>query len=266
MAKAPFLIAAVPYLYARPLLSGLEERGDVELLFAPPADLPGLLQRGEADAALVSTIDVQKAETPWTVLPAGGVSCRGRTLTTRVYARIPPEEMRTLWVDGESHTSVALARLLWRKSFGRKLKCIPYDPQKITPPESAEAVLLIGDRVVVDPPLGFHEQIDLGALWFEMTGLPFVFGLWAARESAHAPELQELLLKARRRGEGRLEAIAAEFGPPAGWPADLAERLLTKYMDYSFAEEHEDSLEEFFSLALEAELIPERRELKVLRA
>ena len=43
------------------------------------------------------------------------------------------------------------------------------------------AMLLIGDKVVTREPRGMGFQLDLGAAWKELTGLPFVFAVWMVR-------------------------------------------------------------------------------------
>ena len=41
---------------------------------------------------------------------------------------------------------------------------------------------MIGDRAMRVPGEPFHDLIDLGEAWHTLTGLPFVFALWVARE------------------------------------------------------------------------------------
>ena len=57
--------------------------------------------------------------------------------------------------------------------------------------DGAEAVLLIGDKVVTDPAIGYDYQIDLGAMWYEMTGLPFVFAAWVLSKEYSMPAAEE---------------------------------------------------------------------------
>jgi chorismate dehydratase len=47
-----------------------------------------------------------------------------------------------------------------------------------------EAVLLIGDKVVDPTRAGYAYEVDLGGAWRQMTGLPFVFAVWASPEPA----------------------------------------------------------------------------------
>jgi predicted solute-binding protein len=51
-------LGVVSFLNSRPLIDGLGDHGGVELVYDVPALLPGRLDRGEVDAALVPLVDV----------------------------------------------------------------------------------------------------------------------------------------------------------------------------------------------------------------
>ena len=243
------VIAAAGYLNARPLIEGLDATPRVEVLRDVPSRLRRKLAAGEAEAALLPSIDLQMIPGGLTVIRAGCVASVGMTLTVRIFSQVPASEISVLWADTDSHTSVALARVLWAQMYDRRLRIIPHDPAQGPPPEDAEAVLLIGDKVVTDPPIGYSYQIDLGAKWFEMTGLPFVFAIWAAPRSADTRVMSLLLDEARRLGQQRLTEIALEHGPVYGWPTDMAVRYLTECLQFEFTDACREGMEEFFDRA-----------------
>ena len=104
-------IAAVSYLNARPLIWGLENDPSIRLVLDVPSKLVDHLKPGDCDIALLPTIDYQRLS-DLRVVPVGGIGCDGPTLTVRIFARQPIEKIRTLTCDGDSHTSVALARII----------------------------------------------------------------------------------------------------------------------------------------------------------
>ena len=110
------------------------------------------------------------------LLTAGGIGCDGPTLTVRLFAQEPIERTRVLACDPDSHTSVALARIVLAEKFNLKPEFI--DLSRAGSGKGGEARLLIGDKVVCEEPAGFEHQLDLGAAWKQMTGLPFVFAAW----------------------------------------------------------------------------------------
>ncbi len=255
-------IAVPTYLGVRPLVEGLRKNPSVQLSEAPPSRLHDMLAHDLADVALLSTIDLQHASPPLCVLPAGCIAASGGTFSTRIFTRVLPEDIHVLWVDEEARTATALAKMLWKYNYARDLRIIPFNARFDTLPADAESALLVGDKVVSQPPVAYDRQVDISTMWFEMTGLPFVFAVWTmVRTCALCDRLYALLRDAREFGQGRLEEIAHRCAPGAGWPDDLAVRYLTKNLQFDFTEAHADGVEEFLSRAAECGLIDELRPL-----
>jgi len=252
-----YRVAAAPYLCARPLLEGLRTAESVRLIRDVPANLLDKLAWDLADAVLLPSIDLQRFNGELTILPVACLAAERRALSVRIFSRVRPDRIHVLWTDMDSHTSVALAQVLWQEEFDRRLRIIPFRMKQWEPAEDAEAVLVIGDKVVTAPPIGFDWQIDPVSMWHEMTGLPFVFAMWAAPAEGNWAELAQLLLGARRRGQHHLRRIAQRDGPQSDWPADLAIRDLTCNMQFEFTYAHREGLEEFLDRAAECGLIDE---------
>ncbi len=227
-------LGVVSFLNSRPLIDGLAARPDVQCTFAVPAALSARLLRGDFDAALVPIIDVLRSRGALRVVSDACIGSDGETMTVRVFSKRPPHQVRTLMVDGDSHTSVALARILWRQLFEIDLDVHPLDTRR-TDPAQHDAVLLIGDKVVAPDRGRFGYEVDLGGAWRQHTGLPFVFAVWAqpATATATTAELAHLLSDARDRGVARAGLIARTEGPGLGWPVELAERYLTRCLSFT---------------------------------
>jgi chorismate dehydratase len=246
-------IASVSYLNARPLIHGLDRNPAVQLSLAVPAQLIDLLRDGQADVALLPVIDY--ARLPGLVIvPAGGIASDGQTLTVRIFSRVPISQIRSLACDPDSHTSVALARIILarRHDLGPEF-C---DLARANQNDPHQARLLIGDKVVCDEPRGFEHQLDLGAEWKAMTGLPFVFAVWMARANAGTAQLAELLTAARVAGMQQIDSIIKQFALPRGWPAELAHKYLTRHLEYAIGPRHLEAIEQFLRLSAEEGLIP----------
>ena len=268
-------LGVVSFLNARPLIEGLPARSDVHLRFDVPARLPALLDGGAVDAALVPVLDILRRPAGYSVVSDACIGCDGETMTVRVFSQTPPDRVRRLWVDGDSHTSVALARVLWRELYERALTVEPLAAGQ-PPLDELEAVLLIGDKVVSPKRGSFAYEVDLGGAWRQHTGLPFVFAVWATVASApcggrgapvslrRRPQgadattevLPELLGGARDRGVARAAEIAAEHGPAHGWPVALAERYLTRCMRYQLDARAVAGAERFARLCAREGLVP----------
>lgn len=282
--NAVFRLGVVSFLNSRPLIAGLDADPRVTLAFDVPAALPGRLDRGEVDAALVPIIDVLRRADRWRIVSDAGIGCDGETMTVRVFSQVPPDRIATLWADTDSHTSVALATVLWRELFGRELELRRLDARSRRP-DDLPAVLLIGDKVV-DPGRGrFAYEVDLGGAWRQHTGLPFVFAVWAAPNSeleianselgiadgglvnneSDSPnsllaprysELAALLVAARDRGVEAAAEIAERDGPRLGWPVELARRYLTQCLTFRLDGRHVAGAELFAQHCQALGLVP----------
>lgn len=247
----PFRVGSVRYLNTAPLIEGLSGLESLQLEAAVPSRLIDLLLDRSVDLALVSLIDAARSAEPLTIVPAGMIGCDGPTLTVRLFSAGPIERITELHADTDSHTSVALARLLLAERFGLAPSIIDFDAREriqrphdgqSEPAEWPEAMLLIGDKVVTDSPpaVRYPHQLDLGEAWKELTGLPFVYATWMCRtadlddpERASAiASAAAILDRTRRHNQTRLEWLIKTHAPRHRWPADLARTYLTDYLRF----------------------------------
>jgi chorismate dehydratase len=197
---APFRVGSVPYLNAVPLTRGLES----EIVFATPSKLAEMLQRNELDAALVSVTEVLFNDR-YNVLDGVAVASLGEVKSVFLAHRGPVEDVKTVFCDPASLTSVNLLRvLLAERGVRPEFKPLPSYDHATLP----DYTLLIGD-----PALDFlraprqHEIWDLGAAWLELTRLPFVYAVWALRRELDHKRLARLLRDAKDFGLETLDYI-----------------------------------------------------------
>lgn len=245
-------IGCVSYLNTVPMIEGLELLPEADLVKAVPAKLVSMLERDEVDVAIVSLIDAARASSPMAILPVGMIGSDGPTLTVRLFSQVPIEQITRVHADTDSHTSVALCRLLLAEQFGIDAKIVDYDAREQMPtrpdePKDAEtpspwpeAMLLIGDKVVTSSPpaVRYPHQMDLGEAWKELTGLPFVYAVWMCRaERADDPRVQAaaaLLDRQRRHNATRIDAIVTRRAPEHRWPVDLARKYIGRHLRFEY--------------------------------
>src|SRR5688572_5320446 len=112
-------VGSVSFLNAKPLIYGLERDPLVDLSLAVPSKLLDGLREERLDVALLPVIDLQRMA-GLCVVPAGGIGCDGETLTVRIFSKCPVTEIKTLACDPDSHTSVALARIVFAERYGTR--------------------------------------------------------------------------------------------------------------------------------------------------
>jgi chorismate dehydratase len=250
----------VSFLNARPLWKFLQDRDGLTIMPGVPSSLADQLAAGRCDIALMPVVDYWKAKCRLSRVSNACIACDGETMTVRVFSRRPPEHLERLCIDVDSHTSVVLARLIWLERYGRELELIPWKTSpkstlQADPFEAVEAVLLIGDKVISDAPHGFPFELDLGAAWKELTGLPFVFAAWYGSKDRDNAPLAHMLEEARDAGVAIAEQIAEEEGPQRGWPRDVAVKYLCERMRYTLTEAMRAGMDRFFTQAYDRGLL-----------
>ncbi len=262
-------IGCVSFLNARPLIEGLEDGADPVVKFDVPSRLLADLEAGEVDVSLCPVIDLQRSAAPLEVVPVGGIGCDGPTLTVRIYSRVPLDQITDIHVDTDSHTSICLMRVLLAELYHIKPRLIDYHAREhvaghriITQPDT---MLLIGDKVVTSAPgdCDYPHQMDLGEAWKRLTGLPFVFAVWMARQGSSLGDLPSLLDQNRRTNAKRIDAIVAKHASRLGWPDDLARQYLGHWLKYAIGPRELEAMRLFFSKAKEHGVIDELREMRV---
>ncbi|MHC4414084.1 MAG: menaquinone biosynthetic enzyme MqnA/MqnD family protein [Planctomycetota bacterium] len=269
----PIRIGVVSFVNTLPLIDGLDNLADLELHYTVPSLLLDKLINDEVDVALCSSIDYQRAEEPLVILPAGLLGCQGSTLTVRLYSSVRIDRISEVHCDSDSHTSIALMRILLKELHGIEPQVIDYDARERVaenrPIDWPAAMLLIGDKVVTDSPpaIRYPHQLDLGAAWAALTGLPFVFALWMAKRSADRSMIgvaAAILDHQRRHNQHRLDLIVRRRATPRRWPADLASGYLKGMLTFELTEPRREGLELFFDKARAHGLIEQRRPLEIL--
>ncbi|MDF1809479.1 MAG: hypothetical protein P1U42_07275 [Phycisphaerales bacterium] len=238
-------IAAVQFLNTISLIEGLDTWTGCELVKAVPSIIGQMIVDGTVDIGLASIVDAANPQSDLTLIPSGMIGCDGPTLTVRLFSSVPPEQIKTVHADTDSHTSVMLADLILREQFGVNAEIKPFDAREKTgtnadSPEEAwpETVLLIGDKVVVDSPpaVRYPHQIDLGQAWHDLTGLPFVYATWMCRsKDANTPKILEaaaMLERVRLRNNLRLDWLVTTQAKTHNWPADLARSYIGELLKF----------------------------------
>jgi len=192
-------IGGVPYGLGAPLMAGLADDPAVDLVRSPPTRLIQDLREGRLDTALASSVEGFR-QPDYRAAAGLGIACLGPVLSVRGFRR-RGTPVRTVAVDSSSASSVALLQVL----LAQRLGTTDYALRSVAPTRQPDLlpddlVLMIGDAGAHSDP-GGREVFDLGGLWHEWTGLPFVFALWLLPPHADAQALVPRLDAAFRLGE-----------------------------------------------------------------
>ncbi len=269
--KRVYRIGCVGYLNAKPLIEGLEGLSNPVVRLDVPSALVADLERGEVDIALCPVIDYYRAKRPMVVVPVGCIASDGATQTVRLFSKTAIDSITRVHADTDSHTSVALLRVLLSELHGLKPEVVAFDARgraEEGTPDSPEAMLLIGDKVVNDAPSAqaYPYQLDLGEAWKGLTGLPFVFAVWMTKRGTDLGGLPGQLDEQRLRNAKQIEAIADRHAASHGWDIGQAHNYLERVLSYRVGDEQVRAIECFAGYAAELGLIENARALELWRA
>ncbi|HWD19356.1 MAG TPA: menaquinone biosynthesis protein [Verrucomicrobiae bacterium] len=234
---APFRVGSVPYLNAAPLTRGLED----QIVFLRPSELAEKLRADELDAGLVSVTEALFHDR-YDILDGIAVAALGEVKSVFVAHRQPLEQIEEIFCDTASLASFNLLKvLLVERGLTPKLSPLPsYEGAA-----ALDNVFLIGDRALdfVRAPHE-HEIWDLGAAWYELTQLPFVYAVWALRRIPNEP-LRRRLREAKNFGMDTLDYIIAS---QTQFDYNFRKDYLTWHIHYHLGAEERRGLARFMEL------------------
>lgn len=269
-------IGRIEYANCTPIFRALQENEpglDCQLVGGVPAQLNAMLAAGMIDVCPSSSIEYARHSEKYLILPQLSISSVGAVGSVLLFSRVPLEELdsQNVLLSSESATSVNLLKIILEKRFGCSCKYKVHTSSFDEALREAPALLLIGDAALRVSLLNSGLLVyDLGQLWYEWTGLPFVFALWLCRrqiaENRHAEvaDLAGRLLEAKGHACQNLESIA-EDSPEALWMgADRLAAYWRENISYDLDDRHLEGLILFYHYCAELELLSTEPELHFL--
>lgn len=227
------------------------QQGIFDLDFRIPSGCADQMETASADIGIVPSFELTRQDLE--VIPGTGIACHGAVRSILLVSRRPAREIRKLAVDSSSRTSVQLARLILEGRYGAEYTAIPHPPDLDSMLRVADAALVIGDPALrLDPPSLPYEVHDLGAEWVEMTGLPMVFAVWAARKGVVTPAVVEAFRASCRYGREHIEDIVAAESARRGFLPPLVREYLTRQIVHELGAREYQGMERFLQLARES--------------
>jgi chorismate dehydratase len=264
-------VGRIAYLNVLPIYFALEHifgENGFHLVRGTPAELNALMRAGEVDLGSISAMEYGRAFRDYFLLPDLSISSKGAVGSVLLFSRAPFSRLdgRIIRVSAASASGAALVKILMAELFGVQPRY--QTGQASAPLAEAAAVMAIGDEALRLKAAGtLPFELDLGQAWQELTGLPFVFGVWAVRRDfagAHpeaAATLHRLLLRSRDWGLGSL----AELSRIAGARFTMTPAQILAYfhqLNYALDPEHEAGLATFFHYLYNLGELPEEPRLE----
>ncbi len=229
------------YLNTKPLLYGIERSPlleSMELVTGHPAGIAEMLLKDEIDIGLVPVAIIPEMR-EYYINTRYVIGCNGPVGSVCLFSEVPVKELRTVLMDNESKTSVALAKILLKDYWKISPEYEEASTGFLEEIKDRTGAVVIGDRALKQRSVSSYGY-DLGEAWKNMTGLPFVFAAWISNKRLD-PGWVEAFDQANGKGVLHIDQVIE------GLPDDLInlKEYYTRYLSYELDAEKEKGLEAF---------------------
>ena len=256
-------VGRVGYINCEPVYYGIA-RGAVpaacRIVDGTPTELNRMLSDGDLDISVISAIEYARHPDRYLILPDLAIACDGAVESVLFLSRVKPSELdgKLVLLNRDSLTSIFLVRLLLARGFGvmplyRHSEIDSIDSLA----EDVAGVLMIGDPALRARG-ALPYTLDLGQGWKDLTGLPFVFAVWAVRRAYYQEhreetlQLHRALLRSKRYSLSRLDEICEAVYGRVGLSRQACSIYLKERLSFDLTLRHLEGLRRFLAM-LEAE-------------
>ena len=266
-------VSAVSFLNTSPLVWGLlhgPQKGRMDLRFVVPSECADDLREGRADIGLVPIIELAR-QPDLAVIPGSAIVCQGAVRSILLVSTCPLAEIRSLAADTSSRTSVVLTQLVLGYQGVQSPAVTPHQPDLDAMLRKADAALIIGDPALrIDPEMSLWQGrpvfvYDIGEQWVQMTGLPMVFAVWAAKERVD-PSAAGVFEESKRYGLSRTEEIVRLESAARGFDPDLVRAYITGHISYELGPRERLAIDRYLQLAEDAGHAPKNSAARYLES
>lgn len=258
-----FRIGAVPDFYCRPVVFGIhhpESPASAGLFFESAGVNTERILNDECDAAMIGPVEFARNSSDFSLYPSIGVSSRGESRSSVLCVNRNIRSITSVAVGTVSSSDIILAKIILSEKFEQDIVIVPVIGSVQQMLLKADAALLTGNSLLTsrwDGPM-----LDLVDEWTDMTDLPFVHLLCAARKEKYKKEIASLLLSSQEIGKASLSEIAVQQAKELSYPVEAMEQQLEGYA-YGFDDEAREALGEFFRYAFYLGILPDVPEIEM---
>ncbi|GAA2643571.1 menaquinone biosynthesis protein [Dactylosporangium fulvum] len=253
-------VGHIDFLNCVPLFWGLARTGtllDLDLRRDTPDRLNDALAGGALDIGPISLLEFLRHADDLVALPDIAVGSDGPVMSCLIVSKVPLEELdgAAVALGSTSRTSVRLAQLLLRDLVGVRPDYFVAPPDLDVMLRDARAAVVIGDvalRAALTEAQRLNLRVyDLGAMWREWTGLPFVFAVFAARREFLAREPQtvrrvhDAFLASRDLSLEEVDAVCEQAARWEPFDAVTLRRYYMTALDFSLGDRQLAGIAEF---------------------
>ncbi|MCS7203912.1 MAG: menaquinone biosynthesis protein [Thermodesulfovibrio sp.] len=249
-------VGLIHYANVYPIFYFLEKEGliteDIHLVKGVPSQLNWALRNALIDISPSSSVEYLLNKELYDFVDGISISSKEYVGSVLFFSEYEIEKVdgKKILLTDHSTTSHFLLRVILEKFKG----ITPiYDISSV--PYTGESFLLIGDDALKYKKFNNSKKVyDLANLWYQQTGLPFVFALWIVRKEIKKPDgelyqsyirFKDRLLYAKENYRRYLKEMVKDCYLKDFMTDEEILYYWTENMDYEFTEKHKESLKLF---------------------
>jgi chorismate dehydratase len=237
-------ISAVSYANTFPFLYGIEQKmkdAQIDLSLDVPSECARKLKAGEVDLGLIPVAEMRHVPNAQ-IVSDYCIGAVGTVKTVLLMSTVPLDEIREVYLDSESRTSVNLVKVLakhhWKKEW-------LWHPAPADFPDAARhsSIVLIGDKTYAHRD-HYPYIYDLSEHWMTFSGKPFVFAAWVANKALPESFLRQFNA-ALSHGLQNIDAALDVYAQAS--VRDELRDYLNNYISYRLDDQKREGMQLFLS-------------------
>jgi len=246
-------VSVVSYLNSKPFLYGLNHSGlinEIDLQLDIPSVCAQKLIEGKVDIGLIPVAVLPQLKEKY-IISDYCIGAEGKVASVMLYSKVPLQEIKNIFLDYQSKTSVLLVKVLADNFWKIGPQWIPAKADYENDIEGNTAAVIIGDRTF-ELENKYHYSYDLAEEWQKFTQLPFVFACWVANKKLPDSFISEFN-QALKFGIDNKSELIAQLVRQNTYSTDIA-AYLTINIKYDYDSSKEKALKLFLGYISKMEL------------
>jgi chorismate dehydratase len=249
-------LGRIRYINVLPIYYAIDQAwvdNGFNLITGTPAELNSRLHQGLLDVSAISSYEYGRHFQQYLLLPQLSIATRGDVGSVLFFSRLPFHRLsgKEVLLSAGSATSAALVKIVLGELHGARplYRTGPVTDRFL---DGCYGMLAIGDEALRLKARGCYPYfLDLGRAWHELTGLPFVFGVWATRRDYFEKQpqtvryLHRTLVNAKALGLKSMAEICRQAAQTVPLPPEALAAYFQQ-LDYDLDAGQQEGLVAFF--------------------
>ena len=244
-----YRISAVSYLNTIPFLFGIEKSAlrskNVEVQVDYPSHCAYRLKTNDADIGLIPVAALDDLSY-YEIISDYCIGAESTVKSVALFSKKPIRQINNIVLDYQSRTSIELVKILAKHYWKQNFTWIKAEKGYEDEIHGDTAAVIIGDRAFNYMPR-YEYSYDLSEAWYNFSGLPFVFAVWAANKNIDSA-FKNKFNEAMKFGTNNIAEAVNEYQTKHSYQNVDLYQYLTQNISYKFDKAKKEALQLFSKL------------------